>query len=78
MAEDGKETLDWNVVKFKWLVIGKQINMIYIIKVLILWNVDPLPGNDQEISNRTTAVTRQWIVSSNRGQVFSAVSAEML
>lgn len=52
--------------------------MIYIIKVLILWNVDPLPGNDQEISNRTTAVTRQWIVSSNRGQVFSAVSAEML
>jgi hypothetical protein len=34
------------------------------------WYVDPLLGNDQEISNYTTAVTRQRSVNSNRGKIF--------
>jgi hypothetical protein len=37
----------------------------------ILWHLDPLLGNDREISNYTTAVTRQRPVNSNRGTVFS-------
>jgi hypothetical protein len=32
----------------------------------ILWHVDPLLGNDCEISNYTTAVTRQRSLNSNR------------
>jgi hypothetical protein len=28
-----------------------------------LWHVDPLLGNDGEITNRTTAVARQWLSS---------------
>jgi hypothetical protein len=42
--------------------------------VIILWHVDPLLGNDREISNYTTAVTRQRLVNSNRGTVFSVPS----
>jgi hypothetical protein len=38
---------------------------------MILWNVDPLLGNDHEISNYTTALTRQRSVSSNTGMAFS-------
>jgi hypothetical protein len=30
----------------------------------------PLLGNDREISNYTTTVTRQWSVNSKRGTVF--------
>jgi hypothetical protein len=41
----------------------------------IIWHVDPLLGNDSEISNHTTAVTRQRSVNSNRGKVFSVRSA---
>jgi hypothetical protein len=40
----------------------------------ILWHVDPLLGNDREISNYTTAVTRQRPVNSNRGMMFSVRS----
>jgi hypothetical protein len=40
----------------------------------ILWHLDPLLGNDREISNYTTAVTRQQPVSSNRGTMFSVQS----
>jgi hypothetical protein len=35
-----------------------------------LWHIDPLLGNDHEISNHTMTVTRQWPVNSNRGKVF--------
>jgi hypothetical protein len=35
------------------------------------WDADLLPGNDREISNYTTAVTRQWLVNSNKEKVFS-------
>jgi hypothetical protein len=41
-----------------------------------MWPVDPLLGNDREISNYTTAVTRQRPVESNR--VFCAILVEML
>jgi stage V sporulation protein SpoVS len=39
---------------------------------LILWHVDPLIGNDREISNYTTAlktmaVARQWLSSDHVG-----------
>jgi hypothetical protein len=37
--------------------------------VLLLWHVDLLLGNDREISNYTTAVTRQRSVN-NRRRVF--------
>jgi hypothetical protein len=46
----------------------------YIIKRFILWHVDPLLGNDSEISYYTTTVTRQRPVKSNRGNVFSVRS----
>jgi hypothetical protein len=39
-----------------------------------LWHVDWMLSNDCEISNYTTAVTRQQPVNSNRGKVFSARS----
>jgi hypothetical protein len=37
----------------------------------ISWYVNPLLGNDREISNYTTAVTRQRPVNSNRRKMFS-------
>jgi hypothetical protein len=40
----------------------------------ILWDADPLLGNDREISNYTTAVTRQRLVNSNRGMRISVLS----
>jgi hypothetical protein len=40
----------------------------------ILWHVDPLLGDDHEISNYTTAVTRQLPVNTNREKVFSVRS----
>jgi hypothetical protein len=40
----------------------------------ILWYVVPLLGNDREISNYTTAVTRQRPVNSYRRIVFSVRS----
>jgi hypothetical protein len=39
-----------------------------------MWLVDPLLGNDREISSYTTAVTGQQPVSGNRGMVFSVLS----
>jgi hypothetical protein len=46
---------------------------------IILWNVDPLLGNDRKINNYTTAITRQRPTNSNRGTVFFyAVLAEIL
>jgi hypothetical protein len=44
----------------------------------ILWYVYLLLGNDSEISNYTTAVTRQWPVNSKRNGVSCAVRGEML
>jgi hypothetical protein len=41
---------------------------------LILWHVDPLLGNRHEISDYTTAVTRQRPLNSNRRMVFSVPS----
>jgi hypothetical protein len=41
---------------------------------IILWHVDQLLGNDCEICNYTTAVTRQRPVNSNRGMIFSVQS----
>jgi hypothetical protein len=35
-----------------------------------MWHDDPLLGNDREISNYATAVTRQRPVKCNRGKVF--------
>jgi hypothetical protein len=35
-----------------------------------LWYVDPLLGNNCEISNCTMAITRQWPINSNRGTFF--------
>jgi hypothetical protein len=29
--------------------------------MLLMWHVDPLPGNNREVSNYTTAVARQWL-----------------
>jgi hypothetical protein len=40
----------------------------------MLWHVDPLLGNDREISNHTTTFTRQGPVNSNRENVFSVLS----
>jgi hypothetical protein len=40
----------------------------------ILWHVDPLLGDDHEISNYTTAVTKQLPVNTNRKKVFSVRS----
>jgi hypothetical protein len=40
----------------------------------ILWHVDPLLGNDREIGNNTTAVTRQRPVNGNGGTAFSVLS----
>jgi hypothetical protein len=42
----------------------------HVCRRLILWHVDSLLGNDREISNYTTAVTRQRPVNSKRGTVF--------
>jgi hypothetical protein len=39
-----------------------------------VWYVVPLLGNDREISNYLTAITRQWSIKSNRGMVFSVQS----
>jgi hypothetical protein len=41
---------------------------------IIIWHVEPLLANDREISNYTTAVTRQQPVNSNRGTVLSVRS----
>jgi hypothetical protein len=41
---------------------------------VILWYVDALLGNDREIYNYTTAITRQQLVNSNIGKVFSVLS----
>jgi hypothetical protein len=38
---------------------------------MIVWHVNPLPGNERGISICTTAVTRQRPVDSSRGAVFS-------
>jgi hypothetical protein len=37
---------------------------------IMLWHVDLLLGNGREISNHTTAVTKQRPVNSNKGTVF--------
>jgi hypothetical protein len=62
---------------------------IYTLKFNILWHVDPLLGNDYEISKYTTAVTNQqlckqacfhgnnWIQQQRNG-VFCAIRAEVL
>jgi hypothetical protein len=42
--------------------------------VIIEWQVVHLLGNDREISNYTTAVTRQWPVNRNRKTLFSVQS----
>jgi hypothetical protein len=39
--------------------------------ILILWHVDPLLGNDSEIINYLTAITRQQPIKSNREMVFN-------
>jgi hypothetical protein len=44
------------------------------INLYLLWYVDPLLGNDRDLSSYTTAVTRQQPVNSNRGTVFSVRS----
>jgi hypothetical protein len=44
--------------------------------VILLWHVDPLLGNDREISKYATAVTRQRSISSNRETEFSVRSAK--
>jgi MoaA/NifB/PqqE/SkfB family radical SAM enzyme len=41
---------------------------------MILWHGDPLAGNDREISNYTTTVTRQRPGNSSRGTMFSVQS----
>jgi hypothetical protein len=46
---------------------------VYRYLFLILWNVVPLLGNDRE-TNKTTDVTRQRPLNSNRGTVFSVRS----
>jgi hypothetical protein len=51
---------------------GDNLN-VHTAVVLILWHADPLTGNDREVCNYTTAVTRQ-----NRNAVFCAIRAEML
>jgi hypothetical protein len=38
-----------------------------------MWHVVPLRGNDREMRKCTTAVTRQGLVNSNRGNVFSVL-----
>jgi hypothetical protein len=46
--------------------------------LIILWHVDPLPGNDREISDYTTApqtiIFPRQQLNSNRGTVFSVRS----
>jgi hypothetical protein len=46
----------------------------YAYKVITMWHVVLLLGNDREISNYTTTITRQRPVNSNRGTVFSVRS----
>jgi hypothetical protein len=47
--------------------------MLFILRIT-LWHVDPLLGNDREISNYKTIVTRQGPVNGNREMVFSVRS----
>jgi hypothetical protein len=39
-----------------------------------VWHVDPLLGKDHETNNKTTVVTKQRPVNSNRGIAFSVRS----
>jgi hypothetical protein len=55
----------WESQKERYLDIGGMI---------ILWHVDPLLGNDYEISSYTMAITRQQPINSNRRTVFSVLS----
>jgi hypothetical protein len=43
-----------------------------------LWHVDPLLGNNHEISIYAMVVTKQQPINSYRNDVFCAVCAEML
>jgi hypothetical protein len=45
------------------------------LKLILLWHIDQLLGNDRETNNDTTAVPRQWTVN-NKGMVFSAQSSK--
>jgi hypothetical protein len=54
----------WKSQKERDLDIGGKI---------ILWHVDPLLGNNCEISSYTMVVTRQQPVNSNRGTMFSVL-----
>jgi hypothetical protein len=50
---------------------------------LVLWHVDPLLGNDREISNGTTAISmyghrKQARLHCNRNGVFCSVRVEVL
>jgi hypothetical protein len=49
-----------------------------ILKEIIFWHVDPLLGNDPEMSNYTTAVAKEWPLNSNRRMVFSARPVPMV
>jgi hypothetical protein len=46
-------------------------------KFIIFCHVDPSAGNDREISNYKSAVTRQRRVNDKRGMVFCAQSVPM-
>jgi hypothetical protein len=54
--------------------IGGIVNFTLMYLLIIFWYVHPLQGNDREISNYTTAVTRQRSVNSSRGKTFSVGS----
>jgi hypothetical protein len=65
-------------VRLRWLQNAdndlRELKVNVFIKLYELRRVGPLLGNYREISNCTTAVTRQRRVNSNRGTVFSMQS----
>jgi hypothetical protein len=72
--------LDWSVTLRHTVNCHVYVAYFYFIILfndalsIILWHVDPLLGNDREISNYTTAVTKQRTVNSYIGTVFSVRS----
>jgi hypothetical protein len=61
----------WNCIPLIMGFIILSPNWTLIWRTMVLWHVDPLLGNDREISSCTTTVSRQRTVNSHRGTVFS-------
>jgi hypothetical protein len=51
-----------SIVGEKKVLLFIVLKYYYELKTDILWHVDPLLGNDRELSNYTTAFTKEWLV----------------